>query len=481
MKAIWALKPLSFDPTTREMLLERCPNCQGFLGWESSSDPWICEHCLGFDFRSVAMPIFQSRDPEALDYVAYMLDPFADGKRVHLPTGSVFESTPAGDVFQLAVRIALTCQRNQKPRSGAQIEPGYIEIAGRAILDWPKGFLELIESTPAPAADGQALGWFKAKPLRQLLYEPTLSAGIRSEIKKTLETARRAEGLTRACPSTTQKTAKNGPSRRGMRRPRVELFRLLKFDVPDVRSFSSFEALMTVLRDIKEVRQFAKATGVTTPDVWRIYSAGLAPELMPILASYGLCPEPKIEGTLHSAVAQVISPGMGSGALDLVSARFAMDPRLNSSWVSILEAVIDRRLKVWLGQGHGSLTGSLYMNDFESFRSIIEKDGSDPDVANTMLSQEELSIVMRKSLAYAAGFVRSGVMPGPSNISTLALLREKWTFGFELDALGIVAGCPHRSASRLLQTTDVDRIRCGPTTLWSRGGALSSLDLGGAW
>ncbi|MGO6941269.1 hypothetical protein [Rhizobium johnstonii] len=484
MKAIWALKPLSFDPETREILLDRCPNCESYLGWESSCEPWFCENCMLstsrhgeiFDLRSVSMPVFEPTDPEALDYVAYMLDPVANDRRVRLPTGSAFESMSAGDVFQLAVRIASTCQRNQKPMSGLQIEPGFIEIAGRAILSWPNLFLELVESTPAMPKDGEVLGWYKAKPLRQLLYEPTLSPGIRNEIKKILEVARRTEGLSSACPSTTEISSGSDPARVGLQRPRSALFNLLRTEVVERRPYSDFEAVMTVLRDIKEVRQFSRRTGVSVPDVWRLYSSGLAPELGPTLASYGWRPKAEIDDALHSTLAKMALPGMGVGAIDLVSARFALDTEMKSSWVSILRAVVDRRLKVWRGGNSGGLIGSLFLNDYECLRSIMEQDNADPDDADVDLTQEELSMSMRKSRIYATHLVRSGVMAGPTNIRTFASLRRKWAFGFELEAMGRIARFPR--ASIKLRNAGIDHIDFGPAKLWAREQALTLLDLG---
>lgn len=473
MKAIWALKPLSFDPTNREKLLDRCPSCQSILGWDWSLDPWICEHC-SLDLRSVPMPMFEPSDPEALDFVAYMLDPTADGRRVHLPTGSTFSSGSYGDLFQLAVRIATTCQRSRDTTSPVQIEPGHVQMAGRAILDWPNGFLELVESTPAQADSGQAASWFKEKPLRQLLYDPTLSSAIRNELTKTFEVHRRREGLTRG-DALVANAAKTDLSRERLQHPRAALLRLLRTRNIEMRPRPTFETVMTVLRDVSEVRQFAKETGVPIPEVWRLYWAGFAPELVSALSYYGWCAQPVLEGTLRSAVNRVISTSLVRGGLDLVSARFALDPQMKSSWSSIFQAVFDGRLEVGSGPSNGSLVGGIYVKDCHSLRTIIMKERSDPDVAHSILTQEEFSMLMRKSRIYAAHLVRSGVMNGPSNLETFARLRERWAFGFELDTLAAITGSLTSCSSKRLRNARVDRIDFGPATLWSREQALSVL------
>ncbi|MBY5494709.1 hypothetical protein [Rhizobium leguminosarum] len=418
------------------------------------------------------MPIFEPTDPEALDYVAYMLDPDAKGKRVSLPRGSIFERMPAGDMFQLAVRIALTCQRADKPASGLPIEPEFIELAGRAILNWPAGFLELVENTPAKNND-KPVGWFKQKPLRQLLFEPTLSSEIRREIKKLVEANRRLEVLARpsvpGAPSASQHTCQ------GLQRPRSALFKLLRSEASDPPTASSLETIVRVLRDIKEVRRFSRTTALTVPDVWRLFSSGLAPELDPVLGKYGWKPPTVLDGTLRENLDRVVRRGMGVGTLDIVSARFALDPRMKSSWVSIVRAVVNGRLTVWRDNSGTGLVGSLVLNDFEGLRTVLNQMDDGPDDADVEVTQEELSMFMRKSRPYATHFVQSGVMTGPTNIRSFANFRSDWAFGFELEALSVIARLP--GVSKKLRSSSVERIDCGPAKLWSRRQSLELLGL----
>ncbi|NMA98581.1 MAG: hypothetical protein GX970_10830 [Phyllobacteriaceae bacterium] len=44
VRAVWHLRPFGFDPSTKEMLLDRCPVCDGQLGFVLTKGVPFCDH-----------------------------------------------------------------------------------------------------------------------------------------------------------------------------------------------------------------------------------------------------------------------------------------------------------------------------------------------------------------------------------------------------------------------------------------------------
>jgi hypothetical protein len=74
-RAVWYIAPLSFDPETRETLLDRCPECKHQLGWRRCRGISMCDQCVNshggpaVDLRDFPQPIVEVHDAEALQFV----------------------------------------------------------------------------------------------------------------------------------------------------------------------------------------------------------------------------------------------------------------------------------------------------------------------------------------------------------------------------------------------------------------------------
>jgi hypothetical protein len=84
-RAVWDLRPFSFDPETKEFLLDSCPKCHLKLGWRRVHAPQHCDKCIddrGFpavDLRDFPQSLVEVEDDEALNFVTGLVDP--DPKR----------------------------------------------------------------------------------------------------------------------------------------------------------------------------------------------------------------------------------------------------------------------------------------------------------------------------------------------------------------------------------------------------------------
>ncbi len=479
MKAIWSLKPLGLDPASREYLCDRCPCCGEPLGWELSCDAWTCDKCGG-DLRENPIRVYVPQDEEALDFAARIIDPEAPDRGVPLPVGSQLTGERAGDVFQLIVRIAQTCQRVESADRRKPIEPHNLELAGRAVLDWPNGFIELVESVTAPTPEDSELGWFDRKPLRRLQFDPTVPATIRQKVKGLLDAARRIEAVSSqvltpsrlGCQTNVEESSR-------LKRPREAVLNLIRSRATQAdNSLGDVAHFLTALRDIRAVRQFSEDLGIPMPAVWELLNRGMIPELAAEVAHLGPCPLPTIEGSLMAGVSKVIRRGKKSGALGLVSCCFALDPSLTFSWSSILRAVLEGQLEVWRGgQPKRGLMSELVVTDISLLRSLVEMETVSDDVRNAPLSHAEISMTIGRTQSVAANIANSGLLQGISTAGKLAQLRKAWAFSFELQTLAEIGRGPIKNLYRTLKKVGVSHTRSGDVTFWQRDEALSCLGL----
>lgn len=160
-RAIWELRPLVFDPKTRERLLDTCPVCKKKLGWLSAVAPMFCDKCVNgaglpnVDLRDFPQDVCPAEDEQAFGFVTGLIDPDPARKeaaRRLLPDEwSIF---PNGAVFEAAILIAgaLADPASDRParrqKSAAelqQITPELLALAGRAIIGGRHGFDHLCE------------------------------------------------------------------------------------------------------------------------------------------------------------------------------------------------------------------------------------------------------------------------------------------------------------------------------------------------
>ncbi len=165
IRAIWNVRPLSFDPHTKETLIDRCPVCTNMLGFTQTWGVEFCEHCIGedqdglprsrVDLRDFPQPLVEVEDEEALDFVTSLIDP---NPLMRAQSGRSLNDgltgLNRGQLFEMAVAIGAAQMLNQHPgrdingtsqnRGGIQeIEPEALSKAGRALLNWPNSFFDL--------------------------------------------------------------------------------------------------------------------------------------------------------------------------------------------------------------------------------------------------------------------------------------------------------------------------------------------------
>lgn len=165
IRAIWHLRPLGFDPATRERLLCACPVCGTTLGFTRTLGIAFCDVCqepgeFGFpvpavDLRDFPQPLVEVDDPEALDFVTGLINPSPEVRSTFAPAlHDDLACINRGELFEMVLSIASALEKNADPqfvpssekgyRSGTrEVEPEYLAAAGRALLNWPDSFVDL--------------------------------------------------------------------------------------------------------------------------------------------------------------------------------------------------------------------------------------------------------------------------------------------------------------------------------------------------
>lgn len=213
-RAVWDLRPLCFDPRTRERLLDACPVCGEKLGWKQVHAPQHCEKCFderGFhsvDLRDYPQPLVEVEDVEALAFATGLVDPDPEVRsavRRLLP--APWQDFPNDEIFETV--IAMTTGLRKDPSVGhfalgrgrtlsdfASLTPEMIALAGRAIIGGDNGFAALaaryrVDADKRPRAYGseKELG-----QLGRLTSDEDLSPELREVLKVLIETDMAANG-----------------------------------------------------------------------------------------------------------------------------------------------------------------------------------------------------------------------------------------------------------------------------------------------
>ncbi len=162
-RAPWQFRPFSFYASTRELLLDTCPICNRKLGWRRAQGPTMCDRCVdedglaNVDLRDFPQALVEVDDPEALDFVAGLVDPLPERKALarrllpaswhNVSNAAVFESVMAlASGLTMDPAASKTAQGRVKHNDDFQrLTPDMLALAGRAIIGGEKGFAALAD------------------------------------------------------------------------------------------------------------------------------------------------------------------------------------------------------------------------------------------------------------------------------------------------------------------------------------------------
>ncbi|MGO7865485.1 hypothetical protein ELH26_12080 [Rhizobium leguminosarum] len=467
-EAVWSLRPFGFDLKTKETLLDHCPACLRGLGWRRTFGPAYCDRCPAADdpyrggvyLPDFPQPLVEVWDEEAIAFEASLIDPAAPtlGRSLH---GDLAGKDPS-EVFQLSIEIATRLDR-RRPGWGTALETQSIEKAARAILDWPEGLDELIDSQKEilPSAD-PALD-----PLERLHVEPKLSRNIRAILKERCDRRlqRRVRGLVR---DPANKVVRSAPVKNAL----AEIGVL----VNGKDAIPAAEAAVLLLRRSREANYTAKALGLPVPYLVDLFEAGLLPELRPLLDGILTLRSDDIISLLDK-VGSVFERGSArDGGLPLWSAAFASAKLSGVRWAEIFWAFLAGRLRAELIPGRRGLVQRLHLADARNLDLGSHLQDSVSLVDEVSLTQGEISEAIGKGRRGVGDLVVHGVLPLNATGRDLADFRGRWMFTTEVRDLAILNGRGDLVRPRpVLAASKVQHLATQSLSLWSRTGVTELL------
>ncbi|QIO43095.1 hypothetical protein HA464_03255 [Rhizobium leguminosarum bv. trifolii] len=472
-RAIWSLRPLGFDPDTGETLLTVCPVCKIALGWSKTSGVNYCEKCpfRRVDLRDFPQPLIEPCDEKALRFFTDIINPEVsddDFSKWNVPQ---IGSAPRGELFRLGIRIASGCQPANGSKTVTDIEPKYLELAGRAMLDWPDFFIELAEETAALLARSAVK--INSGPILRLQYDQTISVDLRRKIRAIFNNRQSRSILINQVESSEPQDRVPDVGRQ-LLHPRAELLRLIRFRQIGVDVDNDLDVKIKVLRTIKEVTRTSACLGLPTLDVYELHRAGLLPHIGGVLADCGFtAPGTEDVKDLLQQLRDLDIRSSTIGGAGLASCRFLFDVRLSARWSRIFNAIFDREIEVLRGPSTGrGLVHDLHVTDVSKLERLLRSEQDQWSRQHVTVTQDEFAMMMGKSRSTASRFVEATGIASRLTLDALRAMRASWVIGFELRTLLELAGAPPVEVLRDLMRSNVLRVDARGVTLWAREQAM---------
>ncbi|NKN01180.1 hypothetical protein [Rhizobium leguminosarum] len=472
-RAIWSVRWLPCDPETMERLIDRCPVCHSNLGWQTTRGVSFCHRCTGpeTDLRDFPQPLVECNDPDAMRFVLEILDPLISDGPFGARWPTAYAAKTRAELYQFVVKLAMECQRHEERRRGPvkHVSSKSIERAGRALLDWPAGLLELADKHSEVRND--------TRMLRYLQADASLSVAVRADIRALLEVRTRKMALA-VCQGLEKPPGLAGApvSSVPRRNARTNLLELVNRP-GHVRS--GIEVAVRVVRDIRSVRLISHKMGVSVPDVVELYLSGLLGPLHQDMSAIGIDEEVQHnQFDIMEWIEANVPIARKPDGLSLVAAKFALDPSHSLSWAVVLHAAIKGELRLQRGPGRDqNIMHDLYVDDFDRLTALRDLPHRPHRFAEVSLTSSEVAMTMGKSRGIGSLLLKYFQWYSAATISKLVDLRRSYAFSFELTDLCLISEIKTPKVFTSLQKAKIPHILVEKMVLWQREAALSHLGL----
>lgn len=498
-RAVWSIKPLCFDPATKEYLLDKCPECGREFGYFYTAGVTFCEFCPatdheGFtrgriDLRDYPQPLVDVDDVEALDFVTGLIDPDPEvraGFRPALP--ECFRGYDRGSLFEFVVAIGCVMTADPGWRSELLPRPSFdadygrftpevLAGAGRVVLDWPAGF-HLLADRMRTVADERPGNYGLVKELGSLVgltldshIEPGLRRLAREAIDSnmartsaTLETVRRKDNLFRDDLITVQQAAERfGVTRKFMAQvakdPTIEAIRIdgLRRS-PTLMSSALLDELFSQRAELLPATSVGAALYVPTPALASIAEAGML-----ACVADPLCLPPgqyfrkrRVDEMAAGLMSKLRADSLSDSRLSLIEAAFLLGSPASNPWASLVALVIEGRLPAWNRKAAG-LANRVMLASADAVReAVAPRPWTDRDHGQTLTNLDVMLLLGIATPSNAVTLTRNGVLPKAPRLRDVQAFATKYMLTQEL-------------AKKLAARQVCSNLRAAASTLISQG------------
>jgi hypothetical protein len=414
VRAMWGLRPFSFDPTSKEQLIDACPQCARPLGWTLTYGVSFCDHCSrpekfmhftwhypGLDLRDFPQPKVKVDDEEALDFVTGLIDPYPGRKEASrrlLP--GIWAGLPNGEIFEVVMTFAsmlntsewdkksLVRRRAKSGEGWEKTTPEVLSIAGRAVIGGQAGLEEFGDILRRKNVDKpRERKYGKTSEIGPLgIIDPNLCEAAQVVLKGATDAYLAARKNADMMPLL-HLSEKYGVSRVNLRvlaesglilTTRVE--GLMKG--PVLMSDAALAPLVRQARESISGTLAAPQIGIHRMYLDELERCGLLERVegpvLKLLESAAYYTKASVEA-LRTRLARSVSDRSLADAVRLKVALRTLKVS-HVPWVAILAAVLDGRLEASSPKTSGSLGDRLAINDLKALAEIVGK-GAVPEPA----------------------------------------------------------------------------------------------------
>jgi transposase len=402
-RAIWELRPIAFDPQTRERLLDTCPICNRKLGWLRADLAVFCDKCEEIvDLRDFPQAVSPVDDEEAYGFVIGLVDPdpakkeaarrLLPGEWSGFSNGALFETTIALACGLLIDPTSSSVERGRGREQFEALTPDLLALAGRAIIDGEAGFSALcnryrvdMEKRPNHYGRRKELG-----PLARITddkhIEPAIRDLLSGLIGANLRTTRREYALRKGSDAdgsmpTIEWLAKTFNVRREIlqrlsRSGFIPVSRAQKVRSPVRMAVRDVQPLLVQLADAISEKAAAGLLGLPVSVLPSLADRGLIRKLegpvRGLLPGYSGYDRPSVEGLMEKiwSAARPIRDRCHSIAVAARSICTGEAP-----WAAIISAIISGNVEVFdTGAQSRNIRFSLAVKDVASFVAGVSGD-----------------------------------------------------------------------------------------------------------
>ncbi|MCK5744959.1 MAG: hypothetical protein KAH44_02045, partial [Oricola sp.] len=456
-RAVWSVKAFSFDPRTKERLLDHCPACSRFLTFSRSRGVEYCSFCTridseGFtqgavDLREYPQPIVEVADVEALDFVTGLIDPDPEVRAGFRPKlADIFGGIGRGDLFEFVTAIACALASDPARRATtlfrpstradyAKITPERLAAAGRAVLDWPNSFYTIADRirTDAEHRPGHFGIRKELGPLLAVTMDPHVLVELREAVRREIEfdmkctatgldAVRRAENRHRSDLITLQQASKKYSIHRRClsrlaRDPRMLSLRASKArKAPVLLSDCEVSRLVGLKEQLVPASEVAVRLGIPKPSLDGLVERGLlkresGPVLNLMVGSeyFHRRSLEKLEASVRAVVRKDVRP---KAAVRLTKAVNRLGLSGGNPWPAILFAILEKRLAVWSVSGRfQALMISHAVEDLAKLAELIGSQGEATPPPEALVTQAEAAVALDTTAVVVNRLVGTGLLP----------------------------------------------------------------------
>jgi hypothetical protein len=473
-RAIWSVKVFSFDPETKETLLDKCPECGNWLRYSLSYGVNYCGACLGedaegfirsrVDFRDFPQPVVEVEDMEALDFVTGLIDPNPEARSSFRPELSeALRSYSRGELFEFTVALACAITADPAkvpaflPRPRARDEysrftPEVLALAGRTVLSWPKGFDRLASMARENA--GLRNGHFGIqKELGSILalkVDSHIGHGLRQECKAVIDgnmrrtaightMVRRKENLFREDLMTTELASKRcGVTRKIIRRlvcnGTISSLRAGTAEKgPVLVSQREIEAVLTTNKRSVPAASLSKRLGLPIMVLQSLATDGLLEEkanpARPVSGCYYF--RDSVEALLGQFESCARPISTRANLLDLRRAALLAGSPTKNPWPGIFRAVVDGQVKLFSASYRKGLL-KRYFVEKEAIPFISENALPWPEPADRVpLSHADVGCLLNIPTPSVYALMQDGLLSRDTTLSDVQKFNEVFVMSGE--------------------------------------------------